>query len=128
MHEDPTQNEIMHKPLMTNEQYADVDRGTQSAIALRHVLTPRQTTSDPPFVVHLTRMAAGFTLIAGILMMIASAPTLGVAIVLLSALYFALAEIINYLAIIARNSEAAHRFFNDEREEDFRDQREMAGR
>jgi len=62
-------------------------------------------------------MAGGFTLIAGVLMMIASTPTLGVAIVLLSALYFALAEIINYLAIIARNSDAAYRFFSDERAE-----------
>ena len=118
----------MHKGFIPNEQDDVPDLGTRSAIAGLRVLTPRETTLDPPFVVHLTRMAGGFTLIAGVVMMIASAPTLGVAIVLLSALYFALAEIINYLAIIARNSESAHRFFNDECEEDFRDQREMAER
>ena len=117
----------MHKHFAASQQHDNPNVGTRSAIAGVRVLTPRENESDPPFVVHLTRMAGGFTLIAGILMMIASTPTLGVAIVLLSALYFALAEIINYLAIIARNSDAAHRFFSDEREE-FRDQREMAER
>lgn len=56
---------------------------------------------EPPLCVHLTRMAGLLTLFAGIVFMIAANPALGVAIVLLSALYFALAEIIRYLAIIA---------------------------
>ena len=79
--------------------------GTQTAIAGVRVLTPREE-KEPPFAVHVTRMAGGLTLIAGVVMLISAAPTLGIAIILLSALYFALAEIINYLAIIAGNSGA----------------------
>ena len=39
----------------------------------------------------------------GVILMIAANAVAGVCIVLLSALYFALAEIINYLAVIARS-------------------------
>lgn len=92
--------------------------GTQTAIAGVRVLTPREK-KEPPFAVHVTRMAGGFTLIAGVVMLIAAAPTLGVAIILLSALYFALAEIINYLAIIAGNSGASRPSHDREELEDF---------
>lgn len=59
-------------------------------------------------------MAGGLTLMGGIVMLVAAAPAVGVAVVLLSALYFALAEIINYLAIIAQKLEGDHRFLADE--------------
>jgi hypothetical protein len=59
-------------------------------------------TSEPPLVVHLIRMAGLLTLLGGVIMLIAGNVGIGVAIILLSALYFALAEIIRYLAMIAR--------------------------
>jgi hypothetical protein len=61
-------------------------------------------TPEPPLVVHLTRMAGLLTLLGGVIMLIAGNAGIGVAIILLSALYFALAEIIRYLAVIARGS------------------------
>jgi predicted ATP-dependent serine protease len=61
-------------------------------------------TPEPPLVVHLTRVAGLLTLLGGVIMLIAGNAGIGVAIILLSALYFALAEIIRYLAVIARGS------------------------
>ena len=61
-------------------------------------------TSEPPLVVHLTRVAGFLTFLGGVIMLIAGNAGIGVAIILLSALYFALAEIIRYLAVIARGS------------------------
>jgi hypothetical protein len=57
-------------------------------------------TPEPPLVVHLTRMAGLLTLLGGMIMLIAGNAGIGVAIILLSALYVALAEIIRYLAMI----------------------------
>jgi hypothetical protein len=51
-------------------------------------------------------MAGLLTLFGGVGLLITASPAIGVAVVLLSALYFALAEIISYLAVIARNSRA----------------------
>ena len=59
-------------------------------------------------------MAGLLTLFGGVILLVAASPAIGVAIVLLSALYFALAEIIFYLAVIARNSHAAESFFRDD--------------
>jgi hypothetical protein len=61
---------------------------------------------EPPLVVHLTRIAGLLTLLGGIIMMVTANAGIGVAIILLSALYFALAEIIRYLAVIACRSRA----------------------
>jgi hypothetical protein len=83
--------------------------------------------NEPPLTVYLIRGASFLSVFAGVIMLVAGNAQLGVAIILLSALYIALAEIINYLAQIARNSEAANRFFGDESApEHF--QREMAER
>ena len=49
-------------------------------------------------------------------MLVAGNAQLGVAIVLLAALYLGLAEVINYLSVIARYSETAHRFFDNDEE------------
>lgn len=56
--------------------------------------------SEPPLVVHLARISGLLTLCGGFILLVVQ-PLVGVAIVLLSALYFVLAEIINYLARIA---------------------------
>jgi hypothetical protein len=71
-------------------------------------------TSEPPLVVHLTRMAGLLTLLGGVIMLIAGNAGVGIAIVLLSALYFALAKIIRYLAVIARGSGAHKDTMSDE--------------
>jgi hypothetical protein len=60
---------------------------------------------------------AGLTLFGGIVLLIAASPAIGVAVVLLSALYFPLAEIISYLAVIAHNSRAQESFFEDDTDE-----------
>jgi len=62
-------------------------------------------------------MAGLLTLVGGVVLLIAASPAIGVAVVLLSALYFALAEIISYLAVIAHNSRAPESFFEDDTEE-----------
>jgi hypothetical protein len=62
-------------------------------------------------------MSGLLTLFGGIVMMIAASPAIGVAVVLLSALYFALAEIISYLAVIAHNSREPESFFEDDADE-----------
>jgi hypothetical protein len=61
-------------------------------------------TSEPPLVVHLTRVAGFLTLLGGVIILIAANAGIGIGIILLSALYFALAEIIRYLAVIAGGS------------------------
>ena len=81
------------------------------------MFTPRHHALEPPLVVHLTRMAGLLTLFGGVVLLIAASPAIGVAVVLLSALYFALAEIISYLAVIAHNSRAPESFFEDDTEE-----------
>jgi hypothetical protein len=91
--------------------------GTSRAIASWRVFTPRYRELEPPLVVHLTRIAGLLTLFGGVVLMVAASPAIGVAIVLLSALYFALAEIISYLAIIARNLRAPESFFEDDTDE-----------
>jgi uncharacterized membrane protein len=50
-------------------------------------------------------MAGLLTLFGGVILMVAANVAIGIAIILLSALYFVLAEIVGYLAIIARNSQ-----------------------
>ncbi|MDB6146958.1 MAG: hypothetical protein JWO45_622 [Spartobacteria bacterium] len=78
------------------------------------VFIGREDDREPPLIVHLTRMAGALTLVAGVIMLIAASPAIGVAIVLLSALYFALAEIIGYLALIARHLRPGDQsFFRD---------------
>ena len=62
-------------------------------------------------------MAGLLTLFGGVVLLIAASPAIGVAVVLLSALYFALAEIISYLAVIARNSRPQESFFEDDTDE-----------
>ena len=62
-------------------------------------------------------MAGLLTLFGGVVLLIAASPAIGVAVVLLSALYFALAEIISYLAVIAHNLRAPESFFEDDTEE-----------
>jgi hypothetical protein len=62
-------------------------------------------------------MAGLLTLFGGIVLLIAANPAIGVAAVLLSALYFALAEIISYLAVIAHNSRTPESFFEDDTED-----------
>ena len=64
-----------------------------------------------PLAVHVIRVAALLSLVAGVIMMAVSAQ-LGIAIILLSALYIALAEIINYLAIIAGGSPSSRPLFH----------------
>ena len=59
-------------------------------------------------------MAGLLTLFGGVVLLIAASPAIRVAVVLLSALYFALAEIISYLAVLARNSQAPESFFEDD--------------
>ena len=59
-------------------------------------------------------MAGLLTLFGGIALLVTASPAVGVAVVLLSALYFALAEIIFYLAVIARNSYVAESLFRDD--------------
>jgi hypothetical protein len=81
------------------------------------VFTPRHRELEPPLVVHLTRMAGLLTLFGGVVLLVAASPAIGVAVVLLSAFYFALAEIISYLAVIARNSQAPESFFEDDTDE-----------
>jgi len=78
------------------------------------VFTPRHRELERPLVVHLTRMAGLLTLFGGVVLLIAASPAIGVAVVLLSALYFALAEIISYLAVIAHNSRPPESFFEDD--------------
>lgn len=58
--------------------------------------------AEPPLFVHLTRIAGLLTLFGGILLLVAANAVVGVCAVLLSALCFALAQIIEYLAVIAR--------------------------
>jgi hypothetical protein len=62
-------------------------------------------------------MAGLLTLFGGVVLLIAASPAIGVAVVVLSALYFALAEIISYLAVIARNSRPPESFFEDDTHE-----------
>jgi len=62
-------------------------------------------------------MAGLLTLFGGVGLLIAASPAIGVAVVLLSALFFALAEIISYLAVIARNSQPPESFFEDDTED-----------
>jgi len=81
------------------------------------VFTPLHRELEPPLVVHLTRMAGLLTLFGGVVLLITASPAIGVAVVLLSALYFALAEIISYLAVLARNSRAPESFFEDDTDE-----------
>jgi hypothetical protein len=69
-----------------------------------------------PLAVHVIRVAALLSLVAGVIMMAVSAQ-LGIVIILLSALYIALAEIINYLAIIAGGSHAARPLVDDRSED-----------
>jgi hypothetical protein len=88
------------------------------------VFTPRDRELEQPLVVHLTRMAGLLTLFGGVVLLIAASPAIGVAVVLLSALYFALAEIISYLAVIANNSRAPESFFEDDTDE-VRDEMDM---
>jgi hypothetical protein len=59
-------------------------------------------------------MAGLLTLFGGVVLLIAANPAIGVGVVLLSALYFALAEIISYLAVIARNTRPTESFFEDD--------------
>ncbi len=54
------------------------------------------------------------TLLGGVIMLIAGNAGIGVAIILLSALYFALAEIIRYLAVIARGSGSGENAVSDQ--------------
>lgn len=65
---------------------------------------PEPRTSDAPLVVHVTRVAALLTLFGGVIMLMTGSAEIGIAIILLSALYVALAEIIRYLAVIACRS------------------------
>ena len=88
------------------------------------MFTPRDRELEQPLVVHLTRMAGLLTLFGGVVLLIAASPAIGVAVVLLSALYFALAEIISYLAVIANNSRAPESFFEDDTDE-VRDEMDM---
>jgi hypothetical protein len=62
-------------------------------------------------------MAGLLTLFGGVVLLITASSAIGVAVVLLSALYFALAEIISYLAVLARNSQAPESFFEDDTDE-----------
>jgi len=62
-------------------------------------------------------MAGLLTLFGGVVLLVTASPAIGVAVVLLSALYFALAEIISYLAVIARNSRPPESFFDDDTDE-----------
>lgn len=78
---------------------------------------PRHRELEQPLVVHLTRMAGLLTLFGGVVLLITASPAIGVAVVLLSALYFALAEIISYLAVIAHNSRSPESFFEDDSDE-----------
>jgi len=81
------------------------------------VFTPRHRELEQPLVVHLTRMAGLLTLFGGVVLLIAANPAIGIVVVLLSALYFALAEIISYLAVIANNSRGPESFFEDDTDE-----------
>jgi hypothetical protein len=62
-------------------------------------------------------MAGLLTLFGGVVLLITASPAIGVAVVLLSALYFALAEIISYLAVIARNLRGPESVFEDDPDE-----------
>ena len=62
-------------------------------------------------------MAGLLTLLGCVVLLFAASPAIGVAVVLLIALYFALAEIISYLAVIAHNSQGPESFFEIETEE-----------
>ena len=62
-------------------------------------------------------MAGLLTLFGGVVLLVTASPAIGVAVVLLSALYFALAEIISYLAVIARNSRPQESFFEEDTDE-----------
>ena len=77
------------------------------------VPSSRETKAERPLTVHLIRTAAYLSLFAGVIMLIAGNAQLGVVIVLLSALYVALAEIVNYLAIIARRPDTSQRMFEE---------------
>ena len=81
------------------------------------MLNPRYRELERPLVVHLTRMAGLLTLFGGVVLLIAASPAIGVAVILLSALYFALAEIISYLAVIAHNCRPPEPFFEDDTDE-----------
>jgi hypothetical protein len=81
------------------------------------VFNSRHRELVPPFVVHLTRMVGLLTLFGGVGLLIAASPAMGVAVVLLSALCFALAEIVSYLAVIARNSRPPKSFFEHDSED-----------
>jgi hypothetical protein len=80
------------------------------------VLTPRNQELEP-LAVHLTRMVGLLTLFGGVGLLIAASPAIGVGVVLLSAFCFALAEIISYLAMIARNLRPPESFFEDDSED-----------
>ena len=62
-------------------------------------------------------MAGLLTLFGGVVLLITANPAIGVAVVLLSALYFALAEIISYLAVIAHNARGSESFLEDDTDE-----------
>ena len=79
--------------------------------------------AEPPLVVHLTRVAGGLTLLGGVIILIAASAQVGIAIVLLSALYFALAEIIRYLAVIASRPRPSRETAPDEYDLDLDDDR-----
>jgi hypothetical protein len=81
------------------------------------VFSSREPERDLPLAVHVIRLAGLLSLFAGLIMMVGASTQLGIAIILLSALYIALAEIINYLAIIAGNSQAAQRLVEDPAED-----------
>jgi hypothetical protein len=55
-------------------------------------------------------MAGLLTLLGGVILLVAANAIVGICIILLSALYFALAEIISYLAIIARQAQGEQSF------------------
>jgi hypothetical protein len=109
----------MDKPLSSNEKPTPDEHGTGFATVLRRVLSSRYADRESPLTVLIIRSAAVLSLFAGVIMLIAASVELGVAIILLSALYVALAEIINYLAVIARNSAATQRAFESDPIEDF---------
>ena len=116
----------MDNPLSPNEKPTRNEYGTRFATTLARVLSSRYTDRESPLTVHIIRSAALLSLFAGVITLIAASVALGVAIILLSALYAALAEIINYLAMIAHNPKATQRFFESEPAEDF--EREFAER
>lgn len=78
----------------------------------------RESERDLPLTVHVMRSAAFLSLFAGVIMLVAGNAQLGVAIILLAALYIGLAEVINHLAVIARYSRMAQALFDEEPDDD----------